>query len=365
MSPEVGILGIGTASAPFVTGQQQLSEAYQRALSRAGADAVTLRRARSFFRRTKTKSRQFSIPDFGDPERALLYRDESFPSVGDRMDAFSRHAPPLAESACRRAIEVSGVPVDAISHLVVVTCTGVGSPDLDVELVSRLGLSTSTQRTMIVWMSCTGAFPALRVGTRAVAEEPGSVALVVSAELCSLHARPDPEPGSLLAHALFADGAGAVVVGSGFDPEEQLASLGAGRTKLVLEGRDLLRWEFGDDGFRAHLDLALPDLVEEHVGEFVAELVPGQLDGISSWCIHPGGLGVLAGVQRALKLSDAQLASARQVLLELGNLSSSTLLYVLERELRRLRPGELGMMLGFGTGLTMEGLRFRRSGRRL
>jgi len=361
MSDLVGILGVGTAAAPFLTDQAQVSRLYGAALEKHGADAVTLRRAKSLFRLSGTETRQFVLPDFADPQRALLYVDQQFPSTGARMSAFGRHAPAFAEAACRRAIGMAGVAAERISHLVVATCTGVGAPDLDVELVSRLRLSATTRRTMVVWMSCTGAFPALRAARRAVEASTGSLALVVCVELCSLHARRDPEPGSLLAHALFADGAGAVVVGSGFEPSDYVATLGDERTELLLEGRELLKWDFSDDGFRAHLDLSLPDLIEEHVADFVASATRGEQDEVASWCVHPGGMAILDGVQRALKLPDDCLTSARQVLRTLGNMSSSTLLYVLERELLRTRPGAAGLMLGFGTGITMEALRFTRS----
>ncbi len=360
MSNSTNILGIGTARPAFSYDQEQLSGVYQQALLKSGADTSTLRRVRSVFRLSRVASRSFVLPDFSASDRAELYVDGVFPSTGERMQAFARHAPVLAEEACRKAIEMSGVPPERISHLVIATCTGVGAPDLDVEIAMRIGLPSSIERTMIVWMSCTGAFPALRVARRAVSETPGSVALVVCVELCSLHVRPDPDPGSLLAHALFADGAGALVVASGNGMGDSIASLGTGASQLIPEGRDLLRWEFGDAGFRAHLDFELPELLACTIKPFVERLGCDAPQSMTSWCVHPGGVAILDTVQRALELADDRIKSSHQILRALGNMSSSTIVYVLEKELRRMDAGESGVMLGFGTGVTVEGLRFER-----
>jgi alpha-pyrone synthase len=119
-------------------------------------------------------------------------------------------------------------------------------------------------------------------------------------------------------------------------------------------------WEIGDDGFRMTLSSYVPDLVAAPLAGFVAPLAAPET---ASWCVHPGGRAVLDHVEDALSLGPQALASSRGVLRDVGNLSSATLLFVLEREVARLPEGAHGVMLGFGPGLTLEGLAFTRGGR--
>ena len=356
------ILGIGTARARYVVDQSSLARRYEGLLTAVTGDRRAGRRARLIFSRARLRSRQFAIPDVAGGGEPVLYGGGRLPSTSERMEVFARVAPALAEEACRRALSSAGVDPREVSSLVVATCTGVGAPDLDVELVQRLGLLPAVERNLLVWMSCTASFPALRVGQRAVVSRPGAVALVVCVELCSLHVRADAERESLVAHSLFSDGASAVVVAEA--PSEQaLVTLGQGATRLVPEGRDVLRWTFSDHGFRAHLGADLPVLVEKATPSFVEELIGAQAGDVRSWSVHPGGPAILDAVERALGLDPRSLEISREVLATLGNMSSATIWYVLERALDDLEPGEMGLLLGFGTGLTLEGLLFHRGGR--
>jgi predicted naringenin-chalcone synthase len=360
--PATSILGIGTARARHLVDQASLARRYEALLASATGDRRLARRARLLFSRARLQSRQFAIPDVDAAGAAVLYQREELPTTSERMEVFGRVAPDLAEEACRLALSDAGVDPRDVSSLVIATCTGVGAPDLDVELVERLRLPPAVERNLLVWMSCTGSFPALRVGRRAVEAKPGTVSLVVCVELCSLHVRADAETGSLVAHSLFADGASAVVLGEAA-PRDALATLGAGATRLVPEGRDVLRWEFSDHGFRAHLGPDLPVLVAKATPSFVEDLIGSRLGDVRSWCVHPGGPAILDAVEQVLRLDPRALEISREVLRTLGNMSSATIWYVLERALADLGAGELGVLLGFGTGLTLEGLVFERGGR--
>jgi predicted naringenin-chalcone synthase len=356
------ILGIGTAHTGHVVDQALAAERYVSLLTAVGADRRAARLARLLFARSGVRSRQFAVQDVDESGKPLLYKGHQLPGTSDRMEVFSKVAPALAEEACRRALDDARVAPARVTSLVIATCTGVGAPDLDVELVERLGLAATVERSLVVWMSCTGSFPALRIARRAVESQAGAVALVVCVELCSLHVRANLDPGSLVAHSLFADGASALVVGCA-PPSDSLALLGDGATRLVLEGRAALRWTFSDHGFRAHLGDELSTLVEKATPGFVRELVGERFGDVRGWCVHPGGPAILDAVETALRLAPAALDRSRAVLETLGNMSSATIWYVLERALGDLHAGELGVLLGFGTGLTLEGLVFERGGR--
>jgi len=358
----VSVLGIGTARCRHLVDQASLALRYEELLLAATGDRRAARRARLLFSRARLQSRQFAIPDVVPGSDSDLYGRGEIPSTAERMGVFARVAPELAVEACRRALRDAGVDAQDVSSLVVATCTGVGAPDLDVELVERLALPPSVERNLIVWMSCTASFPALRIARRSVASNPGSVALVVCVELCSLHVRADVETSSLVAHSLFADGASALVLGDR-SHREVLATLGEGATEQIPEGRDSLRWLFTDHGFQAHVGPDLPMLIGKATPSFVEDLLGEDVGNVRSWCVHPGGPAILDAVEQTIGLDPSLLENSRGVLRTLGNMSSATIWYVLEHALHDLAAGDLGVLLGFGTGLTIEGLVFRRGGR--
>jgi predicted naringenin-chalcone synthase len=164
-----------------------------------------------------------------------------------------------------------------------------------------------------------------------------------------------------VAHSIFADGAAAVVLAASDGSRAPLVELGPARTHLEPGTRGALTWELRDDGFAIHLAPELPAIVGRNVARFVAPLLEGADPARSfDWLVHPGGAAILRAVERALGLQREALASAWSVLRRLGNTSSAAILYVLEEALPEIPPGGEGVMLGFGPGLTFEGLRFRR-----
>lgn len=355
-SSETAILGIGSALAAYASRQAELLQALSPALE---AGSVRDRLARRLFRNAWIDERRFCIPDFRVGAVPVLYGSAD-PGVKRRMEVYQCEAPGLAASACERALKSARVSPDEITHLVVVTCTGTFVPGPDVELVSRLALRRDVERTLVTFMGCSGAFHGLRVARRA-ALEPGARVLLACVELCSLHRREAVEVGSLVAQSIFADGAAAVVLGMPDQSCAPLIELGQARTHLEPGTRGALTWELHDDGFAIHLAPELPAIVGRSVARFVTPL----LDGVDpprslAWLVHPGGAAILRAVQRALGLEREDLASAWSVLRRLGNTSSAAILYVLEEALPALPPDSEGVMLGFGPGLTFEGLRFRK-----
>lgn len=360
----VSIVGIGTAQPRYQATQSDLARAYESYLTQVDGDLRAARRARLAFRRAQVETRRFVLPDFVHPTERLLYSpDAPVPTTSARLRVFDQHGIDLAESACRKALASAEIEPEQISHVVIATCTGVGARDFDVRLCGRLGLSSNAERSQIVWMSCTAGFPALRCARYAASARPGSYTLVVCIELCSLHVQTQDSMGSILAHSLFSDGAAAVVLAGHHESDDALAVLHGSRTEMLTDHRDKLRWEFSDTGFRAHIDPELPELIGANVAPFVRKLGDEHLERTRAWVVHPGGSAILDEVERAMGLDAEALATSRAVLRERGNMSSATVFHVLERKLAACAPGDLGIMLGFGTGLTFEGLPFTRGGR--
>lgn len=349
------IVGIGTALPAHVVTRDASVAWLARALR---GDPAAARLAERVVSGSGIDTRWTCVPTFSRTGDALLLGCLS-PPTSVRMRAFRELAPPLAAEACRRALTSARTAPGEITHLVVVTCTGFFAPGPDADLVSLLGLRADVERTVVGFMGCHAAFNGLRVARQHVESRAGGKALLVCVELCSLHFRPDPSPDNVVACALFADGAAAVVVAA---DDDALAQLGASAA-LIEEGtRRDMGWEIGDDGFRMTLSSYVPRLVSAPLADFVAPLAAR---GTSSWCVHPGGRAILDHVEDALSLPPDALASSRAVLRDVGNVSSGTVLFVLERELLRTREGDRGVMLGFGPGLTLEGSAFVRGPRAL
>jgi predicted naringenin-chalcone synthase len=352
----VGILGVGSALAPHASRQQDLLPALLPSLESGSARE---RLARRIFDNASIDERRFCIPDFRSDSDRVLYQGPR-PGLGSRMDVYRREAPRLAASACERALKSARVGAEEITHLVVVTCTGIFTPGPDVELIARLSLRSDVERTIVGFMGCSGAFHGMRVARRAALERDARV-LLVCVELCSVHRLDDSGGDALVAQSIFADGSASLVLGAVRDGRRAMALLGADRTHLEPGTREALTWEMRDEGFAVRISSLLPSLIEAHVTPFVTPLLEGADPQVPlAWVVHPGGAAILRAVQRGLGLGHEEVASAWSVLRRLGNTSSCAVLYVLEEALAQLADGAPGVMLGFGPGLTFEAVRFER-----
>lgn len=297
------------------------------------------------------------------------------PSTGTRNEVYAERSPELFLGAAARALEAAvGVEAADVTHVVTVSCTGFYAPGPDYALVRGLGLRPSTQRYHLGFMGCYGAFPALRAARDFCRADPEAVVLVVSVELCTIHLRTSNDPDVILASSVFADGAAAAVVSARpLAPGETVLGLDAFETVLTPTGEGDMAWRIGDAGFEMTLSSYVPRIIEQHIRGALAPLLDADagLTGrpyadVERWAIHPGGRSILDKVQRNLDLSEEQLEPSREVLRQYGNMSSATILFVLQRILHKASTDadERVCAMAFGPGLTVEtALLTRRTGR--
>jgi predicted naringenin-chalcone synthase len=277
------------------------------------------------------------------------------------MQRYERHAVELALKASQQAFTNSACDMDAITHLVTVSCSGFQAPGVDVALIQELGLPATTQRTHIGFMGCHGALNGLRVAAAFVKSDPTSRILLCAVELCSLHFQYGWNPEKILANALFADGAAAMVgVPTAADSSLGQLRLLASSSCLIPNSADAMSWRIGDHGFVMTLSREVPGLIEKYLCKWIDSWLANfglRRNEIGSWIVHPGGPKILDAVEAALQLPDQALEESRQVLAEHGNMSSPTVLFILDRMLRRqtCRPF---VAMGFGPGLTVEAALF-------
>lgn len=281
--------------------------------------------------------------------RGGFYAD-GMPGTSARMSLYADAAPALAMAAIARLPNVSG-----ITHLVVASCTGFMAPGLDQVIAIRLGLAPSVERTLIGFMGCYAAVTALKTARHIVRSEPAARVLVVTVELSTLHLQDDLTTEPLLAMLQFGDGAAAALVtsnGDGIGLDDPFAA-------TLSDSADLIRWHIGDTGFAMHLSGEVPGRISAALADpDTRAALTGGADpkSVSAWAVHAGGRSILDAVESGLALTPEQLSASRTVLNDYGNMSSSTLMFVLA-SLFDARP-KTGVALAFGPGLAAEGLRF-------
>jgi predicted naringenin-chalcone synthase len=351
------VAGLGTALPEHRTSQ---AEALALALELWPYSEEQRRLLPTIYRRSGVAHRHTVLPDL---RAALSPRDGATPGTAARMRDFVAHSPALAAAAARAALADADLPRDAISHLVTVSCTGAMAPGLDVLLIRALELPPGVLRTHVGFMGCHGALSGLRLASALAASQPDAAVLLCAVELCSLHFHAGTDPEKIVANALFGDGAAAIVGRHVADGREPAGPRNDGRwrlldsaTVLLPDSEDAMTWTIGDEGFGMTLSARVPALIGEHLGPWLTRWLAGRgltLADIRSWAVHPGGPRVLDAVEEALALPAGATDVSRQVLAEHGNMSSPTVLFILERLARQGAPRPC-VSLAFGPGLVAE-----------
>ena len=331
-------------------------------------DRLGQRLTTSIFNNSGIDTRHSVVPDFAADGAGLFYDPVSgqmlTPSTGERNAYYVEQVTPLFLAAARAALDATDLGPADITHVITVSCTGFFAPGPEYALVRGLGLSPQTQRFHVGFMGCYAAFPALRMARAFCEANPDAAVLVVCAELCTIHMHSSNAPDTLIANSVFADGAAAVIV-SARPPAAGTPALrmDASLTMLTPEGvgeKDMA-WTVGDQGYDMILSTYVPEIIEANIAPILEDLLARDLAlagapsaQVDRWAIHPGGRAILDKVQGALGLSDAQLAPSRDVLRRAGNMSSATVLFILQDVLAAGLDGERVGALAFGPGLTVE-----------
>ena len=304
---------------------------------------------------------RFSVlPDFSQlPEQwNCLQKNQSGFTAGGmagRMQLYFQHALPLSLKA------VSGLAFRAedITHLIAVSCTGMAAPGLDLMLCEALNLRPETQRSCIHFMGCYAAIHALKQADYICRAQPEARVLIVCTELCTLHIRADLRPDNLASTLLFGDGAAAVLLcGEDHAVEKPLFRLRNFASVFLPSGKSGMAWHPDEEGFRMELGRFVPDLIGEGIPDLL-QRASGRNNPPQGWAIHPGGRKILDKVAEGLAIEKSALASSYEILKEFGNMSSPTVLFVLQREFHRLSEEKLVgpvFAAAFGPGLTMESM---------
>ena len=350
------IISIGTAVPEFRHEQDDILDFMQRVYALGESEK---RKLKFLYRQGGIEKRYSVLSDYSLPTAEWKFFSpsenlEPFPTLEQRMSEYQKSAAPLSMQAINSCLDK--FPVQEITHLITVSCTGMSAPGLDLELLELLGLPTTTFRTSINFMGCYAAIQALRIADALCKSDPNANVLVVCTELCTLHFQKDSTQDSITSSLLFADGAAAVLV-SGNEDQEGL-SIEHFYSRVSSKGKKDMAWELSSKGFVMTLSGYVADLIEEDFETIVSESLKGaglHTNDIDHWCIHPGGKKILEAVHKSLGFINGQLQPSYDVLRDYGNMSSATILFVLQNILKGM-PKKNDRIFGaaFGPGLTME-----------
>ncbi|HLN74928.1 MAG TPA: type III polyketide synthase [Prolixibacteraceae bacterium] len=354
------IVSIGTAVPEYLTSQNTIlgfmHKEYQ--------DSTASRKLNILFHQSAIESRYSVVPDFSDTdERSLFPLSHEMPNVAERMDVYRKQSLPLAVKAVNTALKNihSTVGDFGITHLITVTCTGIYAPGLDIELLQELNLPQDTFRTALNFLGCNAVFPALKIADSIVKSHTDAKVLIVSVELCTLHFRPKNDSDNLLSNTIFGDGAAALVmVSDAMADDNHLKgfSIKGFLPVLLSRGKGLMGWNITSVNFEMILDSGVAEFLGHELDvlmQAIAEKLHLTTHTIHHWAVHPGGKKILDTVERGLQLKNNELKYSYDVLRNYGNMSSTTILFVLN-ELFESNPqsGETIFAMGFGPGISIE-----------
>ena len=343
MAEEPRILAVGTANPAFRYSQREIYD-----LSRRFVPAYANPRIEKIFMSSDIDYRYLAI-DF-----TTCSPDET---ADDLHQRFEEHSVKLAVEATRRAFADGGLSAPDVDYIVVVSCTGYLCPGLSALLIKELGLRRDIQRADLIGMGCAGAMPGLQRGFEYVKTYPERKALIVAVEVCSACYYVDDSLETVVGNAICADGASAVVIGN----------QGPGKGPMIVRFETLIDpglihtvgFQFRDGKLRIILSKDIRDIAGKLAGEVIERILArGAIskDMIRHWVIHSGGRKVIDAIKAELGLNEEQLHSSRCVLRNFGNMSSPTVLFVLQDTMQHAVPkeGDYGLMLAMGPGLAVE-----------
>jgi predicted naringenin-chalcone synthase len=320
-------------------------------------DAQERRKLDFLYRKSGIDSRHSVLEDFQTEEVSdftFFPKNKElhpFPGTAARMQVFEEKGPELAGQAVRSALQQAEVEANSLTHLILISCTGMVAPGLELDLMRRLDIPSSVERYCIHFMGCYAAFTGLRLADQLVKANPKSRVLVVSVELCTLHFQKEYTEDNLLANSLFGDGAAAALVMQ----SEKGLQIKNYFSEVLWEGEKDMAWKIGDFGFEMRLSQYIPSLLNQGIRR-LRDLFEAKFNfsKVRHVAIHPGGKQILIQVQEAFGLSPEVNRHALEVLRTCGNMSSASILFVLERMLQDSSiQGDI-LALGFGPGLTLE-----------
>jgi alkylresorcinol/alkylpyrone synthase len=325
----------------------------ERVLGEEGVPDRAVEMLTHFHQASKVDSRYLALP-------LEQYTGLTFGSANDVYLATSVH---LLEQAGKQALAEAGIRPQDVDLVVLASSTGIATPSLDARVIPGLGLSPNVKRLPLFGLGCVAGAAGVARCNDYLVGHPDEIALLLTVELPSLtFQRADPSVANLVASGLFGDGAAAVVL-AGATAADRVDVAGpevlASRSRWYPDSERVMGWDVVDSGFTIVLDARVPEVVATYLRDDVDGFLRDQglaIGDIATWVAHPGGPKVLEAMVEALGVRADSFEVTWRCLADIGNISSSSVLHVLERTLRAglPKPGTAGLMTALGPGFCSE-----------
>ncbi|HVC34195.1 MAG TPA: type III polyketide synthase [Chloroflexota bacterium] len=349
--PAPRVVATATATPSHTIGPGETKSYLRQAFGAAYPD---LARAERMVDHTQIQTRYLALP----PDTLIAER-----RLERKNACYAETVRQLGCSVAERALEDAGIPATSVDLVVTVSCTGYMIPSLDVHLAGQLGMRASVRRLPVTELGCGGGTAGLALATDYVRAHPGSTALLVSAELCSLTFQPlDASWQNVVAAMLFGDGAAAAVV------TDRAARAGPAildtRSHLFPDTLDYMGFVLKDSGFHLVMSPQVPEMVRRSFRPLLEDFLHDnglQQDDLHFYVLHPGGAKILRYLRQHVGVPERWLAPSADVLRRYGNTSSASVLFVLDDVMRHHHPdpGAFGVMASLGPGFCAEMLLLR------
>lgn len=357
------IVAIGTANPKYKQLQVRTAEQIAMSLNLTPAEKRMLK---SVYKATGIEHRHSVLSDYckspGEYEFFPNNPDSSFPGTAARMKIYKDNALDLALAAIENCLtSLNGFDYNEITHLITVSCTGMYAPGIDIEIVQKLQLNSTTKRTAINFMGCYGAYNAFKVADAICKSDPNATVLIVCVELCTIHFQKSMDIDNIISNSIFADGAASALIKS--QPTyKKYMTFEHFHSDLLPQTKQEMAWHIGDNGFDIVLSTYVPQVIESGIMNFTNNLLNQcnvTLANIDLYAIHPGGIKILEACENALKINKEHNKYSYEVLKHHGNMSSATVIFVLKaiwNDLNNHDHQKNIFSCAFGPGLTLESM---------
>jgi predicted naringenin-chalcone synthase len=299
------------------------------------------------------------IPDFDLSNTKRIFFNDSndlqpVPTIGKRMALYNEYACALSAETITKCI-AGKINSKEITHLITVSCTGMSAPGLDLQLIEYMDLPKNIFRTSVNFMGCYAAIHAMKLADAFCNNDKNANVVIVCTEFCTLHFQTEPTVDNLTSSLLFADGCAAILMGhnetgKGLQIENFFSDVN-------FDGKKDMAWELSTNGFLMTLSGYIPELIKADFETLVAKALDKTQrtkKDITHWCIHPGGKKIVDTIADTLQIDKQEFKNSYEVLNDFGNMSSPTVLFVLQKIMNTIKDDEVVFGAAFGPGLTME-----------
>ena len=349
MSLSAKLVSLATAAPPNLLSQSDVAEAARRAFAGRYDDFEPMARvfkSSGIRQRHAVRPIDWYLEPLGWPERASAYLEG---------------ASELFVDAATRALAIAELDAAEVDTIVTISSTGVATPSLEARVAGRMGFRADVERVPVFGLGCAGGVSGFSIASRLACSRPGSVVLLVAVEVCTLAFRLDElTKANIVATALFGDGAAACVIKACDDGWAAVEMSGQHTWPDTL---DIMGWRIDQTGFGVIFDRAIPPFAQAHIAPAIAGILARgglALEDIDRFACHPGGAKVIAALERALSLEQGSLDHERAILADHGNMSSPTVLFVLDRILRAGLPSRT-LLTAMGPGFTSSCVSLKRA----